>query len=235
VTTRRYHFDVEIVSEVPDRFADLVAALPPGALVLLSGGHTITELTGALRRATAAHGLLFGQVDERVVDPDSPDANRTSLVHGLGDVAALYILDLLRPEELAALPTASDEARTAFATELATRYEEQLRAHAPIALTHLGLGSDGHTASLFPGSAGLSVTDAWVCANVDPSGRNPHPRVTMTFTAIAASLRRVVVATGAEKAEIVHRALTGEGLPIHRLPRADTVFLLDREAAALLR
>lgn len=234
MATHHYHFDHEITSEVPSRFAELVSAQPPGALVLLSGGHTIVELTGALHRAVADRHLLFGQVDERVVDPSSPDANRTSLVRGLGALDALYILDLLRPDERRTLSSTSEDELLPLATELAHRYDQRLHAHAPIALVHLGLGVDGHTASLFPGSAGLEVHDAWVCANTDPSGHNAHPRVTVTFSAIAASARRIVVATGAAKADVVYRALTGEGLPIHRLPREGTLFLLDQEAAARL-
>lgn len=230
-----YHFAHEVAGDVPARFAELVCSEPPGALVLLSGGHTIVELTGALRCAAWHRGLVFGQVDERVVDPASTDANRTSLASGLGDLEALYVLDLLRPEEFSALGTASETELMALAAALAERYEERLRARGPIALVHLGLGADGHTASLFPNSRGLEVTGAWVCANLDPSGRNAHARVTITFEAIAAAARRIVVATGAGKASIVHQALTGQGLPIHRVPREGTLFLLDEDAASLLR
>ena len=84
--------------------------------------------------------------------------------------------------------------------DAARAYDELVRNAPPIDLVHLGLGPDGHTASLFPGSAALDADEGrLVVMNEDPSGRNPYPRMTLTFSGIARARLVVFTVSGAEK------------------------------------
>ena len=78
-------------------------------------------------------------------------------------------------------------------------------------LVHLGLGADGHTASLFPGSPGLDADPGrLVVMNEDPTGRNPHPRMTLTFAGIARARLVLVTVAGEEKREALARVRAGD-------------------------
>ena len=101
-------------------------------------------------------------------------------------------------------------------------------------LIHLGMGADGHTASLFPGSPALEVSDRLVVATVDPTGRNPHPRLTFTLTMIQTARLVLVTVSGPEKAPAVARVLAGDpDLPASRIRGARVTWILDRDAAAV--
>ena len=96
-----------------------------------------------------------------------------------------------------------------------------------------GSGPDGHTASLFPGSAALDDTDPaqLVVANRDPSGVNPHDRLTLTYPAIARARQVVFTVSGASKRDAFARIAAGEDLPAGRVAGPDMLWLVD--AAAL--
>ena len=117
----------------------------------------------------------------------------------------------------------------------ARNYEAQLRGAPPVGLVHLGLGPDGHTASLFPGSPALGETERWVIATGDEL--HPHPRLTVTFAALAVVEAVVVTVAGVEKRDAYHRVMAGEReLPGSRLVTdADlaerTTWLVDAAAA----
>jgi 6-phosphogluconolactonase/glucosamine-6-phosphate isomerase/deaminase len=100
-------------------------------------------------------------------------------------------------------------------------------------LVHLGLGPDGHTASLFPGSTALDDRDPahLVVANRDPNGVNPHDRVTLTLAGIARARRTVVTVAGASKHDALARIAADEDLPAGRLDGDGLLWLVD--AAAL--
>jgi 6-phosphogluconolactonase len=98
-------------------------------------------------------------------------------------------------------------------------------------LVHLGLGPDGHTASLFPGSDGLlAPPERLVVNNVDPSGRNAHLRLTLTLAGIARARLVVFTVAGADK----HQAMSGivhhEDLPAARVRADRVVWLCDADA-----
>lgn len=111
------------------------------------------------------------------------------------------------------------------AEEGARRYDP-LVAAAPLDLVLLGIGPDGHTASLFPGNAALEA--AGHAAPVHGSPKPPPDRVTLTLRALREARRVIVLASGPDKADAVRRALAGE-VPAGLIPGAE--WLVTRDAA----
>jgi 6-phosphogluconolactonase len=112
--------------------------------------------------------------------------------------------------------------------QAADAYDELIRTSPPIELIHLGIGPDGHTASLFPGTSALDETRRLVVPNGDDL--HPHSRVTFTFPAIARSPLVVVAVSGEEKREAIARIRAGEDLPGARIRAREVIWLIDREA-----
>ena len=87
-----------------------------------------------------------------------------------------------------------------------------------IDLIHLGMGPDGHTASLFPGAPTLDAEPGeLVLATEDPNGVNPHPRLTLTLPAINSARLAVFTVAGASKADAVAALVRGEDIPAARV------------------
>lgn len=104
-----------------------------------------------------------------------------------------------------------------------------------IDLVHLGMGADGHTASLFPHSAALEADPGrLVTMNDDPTGANPYQRMTLTFAGIARANLVVVTVAGEAKAEALARVAAGDDLPAARIAADRVVWLVDHEAASAL-
>ena len=99
-------------------------------------------------------------------------------------------------------------------------------------LVLMGLGPDGHTASLFPGSRALDEKNRWVLA-VTKAGMEPFvPRVTLTFPALASTREMLFLVDGAGKRDILRRVFAGEDLPgSHAYSDGELVWLIDRAAA----
>jgi 6-phosphogluconolactonase len=215
--------EIRIVGDVADEFAAITAnelaasATTPFALGCSGGGSGKACYEALARRADvdfARIAVLFA--DERCVDPSSPDANAGAIRRAFGDHA----------DELAAFHPMSCE-------EGPEPYAALLRSYGAIDLLQLGLGPDGHTASLFPNSAALDAPAGQLVApNDDPSGRNPHPRLTLTYPGIA--LARVVVVTviGADKAFAMSRIAAGDDLPGARLAASRLIWLVDTTASS---
>jgi 6-phosphogluconolactonase/glucosamine-6-phosphate isomerase/deaminase len=151
------------------------------------------------------------QADERVAPLGSPERNAT------------LISEQVAPS-------------TFFPMTSASEYEHVLldRLGEPpvFDLVHLGLGVDGHTASLLPGDPVLDVNDRWV-ATSGPAGG--FERMTLTFPTLNAARRVVFVVTGEQKAEALQRVLDGDrAMPAARVEATDVTFLADRGAAARL-
>jgi 6-phosphogluconolactonase/glucosamine-6-phosphate isomerase/deaminase len=104
-----------------------------------------------------------------------------------------------------------------------------------IDLVHLGMGADGHTASLFPHSTALDADPGRLVAmNDDPLGNNPHQRMTLTFGGIARAALAIVTVTGEEKAPALAAIARGEDLPASRIASEQVMWLVDEAAASQL-
>lgn len=203
--------------------------------VALSGGHTPRALYSYL----ATHPTMFDwarvQVyfsDERFVAPDSPESN-----YGMAMASLLSHVPV--PERsVHPVPTVDITPQ-----ESAAEYEESVRrvfsldlaAKARFDLIMLGLGSDGHTASLFPDTEALRVTDRMVCANFIPT--LDSWRVTFTYPLINSAATVMFLVEGEDKAERVREVLhRNEALPATGImPEVGAcVWMLDTQAASHL-
>jgi 6-phosphogluconolactonase len=208
--------EVQVVRHVPQAFAALVAAEAPGSIAL-SGGDTARACYELLATADVDWGRVdawFG--DERWVPVHDPESNE--------GMARLTFLDEVEPHAIHSMYDADTTIEDG-----ALAYDTALRAAPPLELVHLGLGPDGHTASLFPGSAALDETERWVVPNAD--AQHPHPRLTLTFPAIAATRLVVVTVAGASKQDAFARLRAGEHLPASRVRAERVVWLVDEAAS----
>ena len=170
-------------------------------------------------------------VDERCVPADHPDSN-----FGLGKALLLRRIEGSQPR------VHRMEGDAADASGAATAYERDLEAslgHPPrFDLVLLGVGPDGHVASLFPGHPALSERGRRVLA-LDDAPKPPPRRLTLTLPAFEAARLICIAAFGAEKAAAMREAIEKEdsSLPVAQAARsgAHALFLLDPEAAALIR
>jgi 6-phosphogluconolactonase len=163
--------------------------------------------------------IYFG--DERCVAPDHPDSNYRMALASLLERVAISAENVHRmPAELADRDAAARE------------YDKVVPEALDVLV--LGIGEDGHTASLFPGSSALDETRARVLPVIGP--KPPPERLTLTPLPLRAAREVFVLAAGSGKADAVARALEGE-LDIHACPAQlvrDAVWLMDHAAAAKL-
>jgi 6-phosphogluconolactonase len=208
--------------------ASEAAAARGRAALCLAGGSTPLEAYRRLARAELPWSRvhLFWS-DERCLPPDHPDSNYGSALAAL-DAAPLP------PANLHRIPAERGPA------EGARRYQAELEAFfgggpPEWDLLLLGLGADGHTASLFPGSPAVAEERAWaVGVPPGPAASPPVARVTLTLPALDAARRAVFMVSGAAKARALARVRAGEeGLPAALVrPAGELVWLADAAAAA---
>jgi 6-phosphogluconolactonase len=207
--------------------------------VALSGGHTPATLFGVLASPEFRGQVDWGRVevfwgDERAVPPESKESN-----YGMA-----------RRELLIRVPIPGGnvhrmEAEKPNIGRAAQDYEDLLREKLPLDsrgfprfdLVFLGLGPEGHTASLFPGVRGTRETSRWVSTPLVP--KLGAKRMTLTLPVLNAAHRAMFLVSGAEKAEILYTVLAGTAEPplpaqLVRLPDGKRIFLCDEAAAKLV-
>jgi 6-phosphogluconolactonase len=198
--------------------AGAAAAAECGSFSLaMSGGRSpwaMLAILGELEQMPWERTELF-QVDERIASPGSEDRNLTHMVLGL----SMDHQAALRP-----MPVTQRDLEAA-----AREYESSLPER--LDLVHLGLGPDGHTASLVPGDSVLEVTDRRVA--LTETTYQGHPRMTLTYPAIDAARRILWLVTGAEKREPLAKLLAGDrSIPAGRVENEEMIVIADEAAAA---
>ena len=213
-----------VVDDVPGGFAQCVVEAFHGRVgeefsVALSGGETARRCYERLA-ADSGDGVDWWLVDvywgdERCVPPEHPDSNerlgRQGLLEKVGGAHAVY-------------PMRCDDGPDPYQLRVGElgRFD----------VVHLGLGDDGHTASLFPGSSALDADPGrLVVMNEDPSGRNAYRRMTLTLSGIARARLALFTVSGAGKQEAMQRIADGEDLPAARVRADRVVWLVDPAAA----
>jgi 6-phosphogluconolactonase len=219
--------ELVVVDDVPGEFAERVIESfhqrpADGFSIALSGGQTARKCYERLAD-DAGNQIDWWKVDvywgdERCVPPDSPESNyrlgREALLERLGAVNANY-------------PMRCDEG--------ADPYQLRLGDLGQFDVVHLGLGPDGHTASLFPGSPALDADPGrLVTMNRDPLGNNPHERMTLTFAGIERARLALFTVSGAEKAEALARVAADDDVPAARVRAEQVLWIVDPAAAAKL-
>jgi 6-phosphogluconolactonase len=216
-------FEVEILPDavaVARRGAEVAAEAAAAAIdehgrftFALSGGHTPWAMFAELPGTLAWDRVTIFQVDERVAPDGDPDRNLTHLLESLpagagADVRAMPVgaddLDAAAAEYAASLPDAFD-------------------------LVHLGLGPDGHTASLVPGDPVLDVTDRDVAATGVYQGRR---RMTLTYPVLNRARRILWLVTGEDKVDALRLLRDGDhSIPGGRVSRERALVVADAAAA----
>jgi 6-phosphogluconolactonase len=195
-------------------------------IMAVSGGHTPWRMLRALASDELPwQQVHIVQVDERVAPAADPDRNLAHLRASLLDHAPLP------PDHIHAMPVeAADLDRAAEQYALTLR---DVAGSPPVLdLVHLGLGPDGHTASLVPGDPVLDITDADVAATGSYHGRR---RMTLTFPIINRSRLVLWLVTGSEKAATLVRLRDGDrSIPASRVRQDRSLVLADRAAAERL-
>jgi 6-phosphogluconolactonase len=193
------------------------AAAERGAFALaMSGGRSpwaMLAILGELEAMPWQQAELF-QVDERVAAPGEEDRNLTHMVLGL----SMDHQTALRPMPVTQRDL--DAAAREYESTLPERFD----------LVHLGLGPDGHTASLVPGDPVLEVSDRRVA--LTGTSYQGHQRMTLTYPAIDAARKVLWLVTGPEKREPLAQLLAGdESIPAGRVKNDSTIVVADQAAA----
>jgi 6-phosphogluconolactonase len=208
--------------EAAQRGAELIAAAGREAAgergsfsLAMSGGRSpraMLAILGESKEMPWAETTLF-QVDERVASPGSEDRNLTHLVLGL----SMQNQSALRP-----MPVTQRNLEAA-----AREYEAALPER--LDLVHLGLGPDGHTASLVPGDPVLEVSDRRVA--LTETAYQGHRRMTLTYPELASAKQVLWLVTGAEKRDALAKLLDGDrSIPAGRVENDSMVVVADEAA-----
>jgi 6-phosphogluconolactonase len=195
-------------------------------ILAVSGGRTPWQMLRALAHEEVPwESVHVVQVDERVAPAGDPDRNLTHLRESLLKHAPLPA------HQIYAMPV--EEAGLEGAARSYARTLQQIAGTPPVLdLAHLGLGPDGHTASLIPNDAVLDVVDRDVALTSLYRNRR---RMTLTYPMLNRSRRILWVATGAEKAEMLVRLRDADvSIPAGRIRREQALVMADRAAAGKL-
>jgi 6-phosphogluconolactonase len=216
--------ELVIVDDLPGAFAaEVITAFQsrPDELfcLALSGGRTARACYERLA-ADGAQAVDWLSVniywaDELCLPTDDPHSNqllgRQSLLERVGAANAVY-------------PMSCEEGPDSYALRLGEVGK--------LDVIHLGVGTDGHTAALFPGSPAMAADPGQLVArNVDVTGHHAHPRLTLTLAGLARARLALFTVAGEGKRDIVQALLDGADLPAAHVRADRVVFLVDRDAA----
>jgi 6-phosphogluconolactonase len=219
------HVVDDVAAEFAERVIEAFHARPNDTFALaLSGGETARSCYERLAGDGGTQidwwkvDVYWG--DERCVPLDDPDSNyrlcREALLDRVGAANAAF-------------PMRCDEGPDPYQLRIGElgRFD----------VVHLGLGPDGHTASLFPGSAALEADPGrLVVMNDDPLGHNPHRRMTLTYAGLARARLVIVTVAGEAKRDALARVMAGDpSAPASAVQAERVVWLADRAAAGDLR
>jgi 6-phosphogluconolactonase len=203
--------------------------------VALTGGTIADAVHRELTRLSASSEVDWSRVvvwwgDERFVPPDSPDRNAEQARAGFLSTVGVD------PAKVHEMPSTADAPDVDAA---AVAYSDLVRTHGSgeFDVMMLGVGPDGHVASLFPGFPQLDVEDR-IAVPVTDSPKPPPERVSLTFSALNRADEVWFVVSGADKAEAVGRALADAPPGVREIPatgvrgQVQTIWFLDRDAAS---
>ena len=224
----------ELARVAADTLCDWASEIAGPVRVALSGGSTPRRTYQELTSARCVGRFPWQRVywfwgDERFVPPDDPASNLRMAREAMLDNAPVPPGNIHAVSTVGVTP---DAAAAAYETELQRAYGNlHLTSTQPLFhICLLGLGDDGHTASLLPGEPVLEEDTRWVSAVAH--GR-PETRITLTYPAINASRHIAFLLSGAGKRDMLRQVLSGNSnVPAARLrPWGDLVFITDRAAA----
>ena len=221
-----------LAHRVAQWITDLAASSRGRFAICLSGGSTPRRLYQLLAESPYGDALPWDRIhwfwgDERFVPWDHPDSN-----YGMAYTALLGKVPVpaRNIHGIATNGTPADAA-AAYERVLKSHYgSESLDPARPLFdIQILGLGPDGHTASLIPGTSVLEDRHRWVAEVI---GGRPEPRITLTYPAIESSRHTAFLVAGADKRETLSRALAGDqALPAARLrPIGELIWFVDEAA-----
>ena len=231
------HVDIQadgqaVAQHVAEWLTERALATPGRFAVCLSGGSTPKTLYGLLgaeplrsRFPWDRTHLFFG--DERFVPPDHPDSN-----YRMAREAMLSHVPI-PPAQVHPFPTDTtpEDGAARYADTLKRFYgADTLDPARPLFdVNFLGLGEDGHTASLFPGVAALQERTAWTAAVI---GAKPEPRLTLTYPVLDSARTVGFLVAGSGERAILTRALAGDAaLPaVHVKPVGELIWFTDKAA-----
>lgn len=201
------------------------------ASIVLAGSGTAARFHRALVTESAAAGVDWTRVhvffgDERAVPPGDPASNFGAASRDLLEPVGIPPGNVHRMQG----EEDPERAARAYAAELARWFER----HLALDVVMLGIGADGHTASLFPGSDALEESQRLCLATESPSP--PHGRITLTYAALGKAQRIILLAHGEEKRAAIERSLDADDADPTPAARARSatgtaLWIVDRAAA----
>ena len=224
----------ELAKIAAERVMARISANAGRAAICLTGGSSPKQLyrllaTGPYRSRIPWDHVHWFIGDDRFVPPDDP-------LNNMGMARRLFLDRFAPPETIHPIPTDAADPKDA-----ARRYESELKSYYgfsrlnPIRplfdLVLMGVGPDGHTASLFPGHPAVEETERWVVgvpeAHVEPF----VPRVTLTLPVLGSCHEMLFEVAGADKRSILTRVFDGEDLPVNRAcSMGSNIWLVDQAA-----
>ncbi|MDA8271509.1 MAG: 6-phosphogluconolactonase [Actinomycetota bacterium] len=241
-----------ITEDIPNEFSNQVLEFSRRSSAawsfFTSGGSLAPKLYESLASHTSfttqAKMISFYLGDERVVDPDTDASNtfnlKRSLIARLGEkgVTVPVFAPFTSTQFHALAKTFSGKLSSDYrqCDTVAKEYAAKIKAAPRPWLVHLGMGPDGHTASLFARSPAISPdrqTQELYLANYDPSGTNPYCRLTLSLQAISRAELVIITTSGKDKAQAVKGLLESDlSLPVSWVRAKRINLIIDHEAAS---